>query len=72
MKYFVNRLLDPDRFEGRYREGVHSTDTTGLMRRMVKEDLLTFEGRPFVHEVAQRLPEPVIDYVRLQISAVRA
>jgi trans-aconitate 2-methyltransferase len=26
----------------------------------------------FVHEVASRLPEPVIDYVRLNIAAVRA
>lgn len=39
-------LLDRDRFEGRYRPGVHTTDTAGLMRRMVKEDLLTFEGKP--------------------------
>jgi len=30
------------------------------------------DRRPFVHEVAQSLPEPVIDYVRLQISAMRA
>ena len=32
-------LLDRDRFEGQYRQGVHRTDTHGLMRRMVKEDL---------------------------------
>ncbi|WP_432543035.1 helicase-related protein [Kineococcus sp. SYSU DK002] len=43
-------LLDADRFEGRYRQGVHSADTTGLMRRMVKEDLLTFEGKPLFPE----------------------
>jgi len=50
-------LLDADRFEGRYREGVHSTDTTGLMRRMVKEDLLTFEGRPlFPERIAETVP----------------
>jgi trans-aconitate 2-methyltransferase len=29
------------------------------------------ERGPFVHEVASRLPEPVIDYVRLNIDAVR-
>ncbi|MGH8890919.1 MAG: class I SAM-dependent methyltransferase [Acidothermaceae bacterium] len=29
------------------------------------------EQRPFVHAVAEELAEPVIDYVRLQISAVR-
>lgn len=37
-------LLDPDRFEGRFRDGVHAVDTTDLMRRMVKEDLLKFDG----------------------------
>ena len=43
-------LLDPDRFAGQFRPGVHRTDTTGLMRRMVKEDLLTFEGKPLFPE----------------------
>ena len=43
-------LLDKDRFEGQFREGVHRTDTQGLMRRMVKEDLLTFEGKPLFPE----------------------
>ena len=33
-------LLDADRFEGRYRDAVHTVDTDGLMRRMVKEELL--------------------------------
>ena len=31
-------LLDPDRFAGRYREGISSRDTDGLMRRMVKQE----------------------------------
>ena len=43
-------LLDTDRFEGRYRDAVHTVDTDGLMRRMVKEDLKTFEGRPLFPE----------------------
>ena len=43
-------LLDRDRFEGQFRQGVHRTDTHGLMRRMVKEDLLTFEGKPLFPE----------------------
>ncbi len=43
-------LLDPDRFAGRFRDGVHSTDASDLMRRMVKEDLLTFEGNPLFPE----------------------
>jgi len=43
-------LLDPDRFEGRYREGVHSVDATDLMRRLVKEQLLRFDGTPLFPE----------------------
>jgi superfamily II DNA or RNA helicase len=43
-------LLDTDRFEGRYRDAVHTVDTDGLMRRMVKEDLKTFEGKPLFPE----------------------
>jgi superfamily II DNA or RNA helicase len=43
-------LLDTDRFEGRYRGAVHTINTDGLMRRMVKEDLKTFEGRPLFPE----------------------
>jgi hypothetical protein len=30
-------LLDGDRFEGRFRDGVHVADVSDLMRRMVKE-----------------------------------
>jgi len=37
-------LLDGDRFEGKFRDGVHQVDTSDLMRRMVKEDLLKFDG----------------------------
>ena len=36
-------LLDGDRFEGRPRDGVHA-DTSDLMRRLVKEKLLKFDG----------------------------
>jgi SNF2 family DNA or RNA helicase len=43
-------LLDTDRFEGRYRDAVHAVSTEGLMRRMVKEDLKTFEGKPLFPE----------------------
>ena len=43
-------LLDADRFEGRFRDGVHTVDTTDLMRRMVKEKLLRFDGRPLFPE----------------------
>jgi superfamily II DNA or RNA helicase len=43
-------LLDADRFEGRYRDGVHVVDTSDMMRRMVKERLLKFDGRPLFPE----------------------
>lgn len=73
-------LLDRDRFEGQYRQGVHRTDTHGLMRRMVKEDLLTFDGKPLFPErraytveyelsPAERdLYEQVTDYVRTEMG----
>ncbi len=43
-------LLDPDRFEGRFRDGVHRVDVSDLMRRMVKESLLKFDGKPLFPE----------------------
>lgn len=43
-------LLDADRFEGRFRDGVHATDTSDLMRRLTKEQLLKFDGRPLFPE----------------------
>jgi hypothetical protein len=33
-------LLDSDRFYGKFRDGVHKVDSSDLMRRMVKEELL--------------------------------
>ncbi len=43
-------LIDADRFAGRFREGVHATDCSDLMRRLVKEDLLKFDGTPLFPE----------------------
>ncbi|MEZ5318343.1 MAG: DEAD/DEAH box helicase [Vicinamibacterales bacterium] len=43
-------LLDGDRFEGRFRNGVHVTDVSDLMRRMVKESLLKFDATPLFPE----------------------
>lgn len=37
-------LLDSDRFEGVAREGTRKVDVSDLMRRLVKEELYTFEG----------------------------
>src|SRR5579884_3602075 len=43
-------LLDGDRFEGRFRAGVHTADTSDLMRRLVKERLLRFDATPLFPE----------------------
>lgn len=43
-------LLDSDRFFGKFRDGVHKADTSDLMRRMVKEDLVKFDGKPLFPE----------------------
>lgn len=43
-------LLDSDRFEGKYREGIHATDTSDIMRRLVKEELVKFDGTPLFPE----------------------
>jgi superfamily II DNA or RNA helicase len=43
-------LLDGDRFEGRFRDGVHYADSADMMRRLTKEELLRFDGRPLFPE----------------------
>ncbi|MCI0388103.1 MAG: SNF2-related protein [Acidobacteria bacterium] len=69
-------LLDGDRFEGRFRDGVHTADVSDLMRRMVKESLLKFDATPlFPERIAYTVPyklsdaeaqlyKAVTDYVR--------
>jgi len=55
-------LLDGDRFEGRFRDGVHSADVSDLMRRMVKESLLKFDGTPlFPQRIAYTVPYKLSD-----------
>lgn len=73
-------LLDGDRFEGRFRDGVHSADVSDLMRRMVKENLLKFDGTPlFPPRIAYTLPyrlspqeeslySAVTEYVRTEFN----
>ncbi|WP_343242480.1 MULTISPECIES: helicase-related protein [unclassified Streptomyces] len=73
-------LLDGDRFAGKYRVGVHQHDASGLIRRMVKEDLLTFDGRKLFPErraytvpyelspAEQQLYERVTEYVRKEMN----
>ena len=43
-------LLDADRFEGRFREGVHKADVSDMMRRLTKEELYHFDGTPLFPE----------------------
>lgn len=72
-------LLDSNPFAGKHREGISTTDTDGLMRRTVKEDLLSFDSKPLFPElrantVPYQLSEPeaelyevVTEYVRDQM-----
>lgn len=77
-------LLDGDRFEGRFRDGVHVSDVSDLMRRMVKEKLLKFDGTPlFPERIAYTVPyklsdaetqlyKAVTDYVREEFNRAEA
>ncbi|MBX6333167.1 MAG: DEAD/DEAH box helicase, partial [Gemmatimonadaceae bacterium] len=77
-------LLDGDRFEGRFRDGVHQVDVTDLMRRMVKENLLKFDGTPlFPERIAYTVPyklspaeahlyREVTEYVREEFNRAEA
>ena len=77
-------LLDGDRFEGKFRDGVHKVEVSDLMRRMVKENLLKFDGRPlFPERIAYTVPyklsdaetrlyKEVTDYVREEFNRAEA
>ena len=77
-------LIDGDRFEGRFRDGVHAADVSDLMRRMVKEKLLKFDGTPlFPERIAYTVPyqlsaaeaslyRAVTDYVREEFNRAEA
>ena len=77
-------LLDGDRFEGKFRDGVHQVEVSDLMRRMVKESLLKFDGRPlFPERIAYTVPyklsdgearlyKEVTDYVREEFNRAEA
>jgi len=43
-------LLDADRFEGRFREGVHKADVSDMMLRRTKEELYRFDGTRLFRE----------------------
>ena len=55
-------LLDADRFEGRFRDGVRTADVSDLMRRMVKENLFKFDATPlFPERLAYAVPYKLSD-----------
>ena len=78
------RLLDADRFEGRFRDGVHKVDVSDLMRHLVKEQLYTFEATPLFPErraytvnyalsgLEDTLYQEVTDYVRQEFNRADA
>ncbi len=43
-------LIDPDRFEGAPRTSHQAIDVSDVMRRLVKEELLKFDGKPLFPE----------------------
>jgi superfamily II DNA or RNA helicase len=43
-------LIDPDRFEGAVRTSNQAIDVSDVMRRLVKEELLKFDGTPLFPE----------------------
>lgn len=73
-------LLDSDRFYGKFRDGVHKVDPSDLMRRMVKEELVKFDGTPLFPErkaytvnyelsqIEATLYEAVTNYVQTEMG----
>lgn len=73
-------LLDGDRFEGRVREASHQVDSSDLMRRLIKEQLVRFDNSPLFPErraytvgyhlsdVEAQLYEEVTRYVREEFN----
>ena len=58
-------LIDQDRFEGVARSSHHSMDISDIMRRLVKEELLRFDGTPL-------FPERRADTVNYDLSPLEA
>jgi superfamily II DNA or RNA helicase len=77
-------LLDGDRLEGKFRDGVHTADASDLMRRLVKEQLLKFDGTPLFPEriaytvnytlsdAEARLYQQVTEYVSEEFNRAEA
>lgn len=73
-------LLDGDRFEGKPRDASHTIDCSDMMRRLVKEQLLKFDGTPLfperraytaaykLSEAEAQLYKDVTEYVREEFN----
>ena len=73
-------LLDSDRFCGKFRDGVHQIDSSDLMRRMVKEEMVKFDNTHLFPErkaytvnyelsdIEAALYESVTDYVKTEMG----
>lgn len=58
-------LIDPDRFEGTHSTSYQTVDVGDIMRRLVKEELLKFDGKPL-------FPERIAYTVNYSLSAQEA
>lgn len=78
-------LLDSDRFYGKFRgDGAHKVDASDLMRRMVKEEMVKFDGTPLFPErraytvnyklsdIEAALYESVTQYVQTEMGKADA
>jgi len=77
-------LLDEDRFEGRFREGVRKVDVSDMMRHLVKEQLYKFDGTLLFPErraypvnyrlsaLEEQLYQEVTNYVRQEFNRADA
>ena len=73
-------LVDPDRFEGTHSNSQQSIDVSDVMRRLVKEELVKFDGTPLFPErraytvnydlspAEAKLYEAVTEYVREEFN----
>ncbi|MDI6898120.1 helicase-related protein [Methanocella conradii] len=78
------RLLDSDRFEGGFRDKANASDPSDLMRRLLKEQLLKFDGTPLFPErraytvnytlsaAEAQLYQRVTEYVRQEFNRADA
>lgn len=73
-------LIDPDRFEGTHGNSQQAVDVSDIMRRLVKEELLKFDGKPLFPEriaytvdydlspAESRLYQAVTEYVQEEFN----